>query len=225
MTLTATLNDSELLRRVRAELEWNPRVNAKEIAATVKDGIVTLTGFADTFGTKQAAIDAVHQISGVRDVADEVQARWPGGKKTDPEIAQAVRAALVWDVFVPDERIRSTVSNGWVTLEGEVDRWQQREDAGRCVERLAAVRGVTNRIEIKPLAVDTGKIRTSIEEALKRRAEREARRIRITCFDGGVVALAGKVDSWAEKNAVEQLALYTPGVNRVTNEIQVDPYT
>lgn len=223
MAITTTLSDSELHQRVRVELEWHPRVNAPEMVATVKNGIVTLSGFVDTYAQKTAAIEAVHQISGVLDVADEIQVRTVRAK-TDQEIAQAVRTALTWDVYVPDERIRSTVSGGWVTLEGKVDRWQQREDAARCVERLSGVHGVTNKIEVMPPKVDAGKIRSSIESALARRAEREARRIGVTVVDG-IVTLTGKVDSWAEKNAVGQLASYSPGVKSVANKIIVDPYS
>ena len=121
MSITATLSDSELHQRVRMELEWNPRINAPEITTAVKEGVVTLAGFVDTYGKKTAALEAVHQISGVLDVADEIQVRASRGK-TDQEVAQAVRSALTWDVYVPDEQIRSTVSGGWVTLEGKVDR-------------------------------------------------------------------------------------------------------
>lgn len=223
MVITTRMSDSELQQRVRVELEWHPRVNAPEILATVKGGVVTLGGFVDTYPKKMAALEAVHQISGVLDVADEIQVRAVRAK-TDQEVAQAVRTALTWDVYVPDERIRSTVSGGWVTLEGKVDRWQQREDAARCVERLGGVRGVTNKIEVTPPRVDAGKIRSSIENALARRAEREARHIGVTVLDG-IVTLTGKVDSWAEKNAVGQLASYSPGVKGVANKISVDPYS
>jgi len=54
-----------------------------------------------------------------------------GLTRTDTQIAQAVRQALEWDVFVPDQNITSTVTDGCVTLEGAVDRWSQRNDAER----------------------------------------------------------------------------------------------
>jgi osmotically-inducible protein OsmY len=223
MATSTILSDSELQQRVRVELAWHPRVNAPELTATVKKGVVTLGGFVDSYAKKQAAIEAVHQIAGVLDVADELQIR--GGRaKTDQEVSEAIRSALAWDVFVPDEQIRSTVSGGWVTLEGKVDRWQQREDAARCVERLTGVLGVTNKIEVAAPVVDALKIRSAIEGALTRRAEREAHRIGIQVVDG-TVTLTGKVDSWAERNAVGQLASYSPGVRSVVNRITVDPYS
>ena len=92
------------------------------------------------------------------------------------------------------------------------------------MERLSGVTGVTNKIGVTPPKVDAGKIRSSIEGALTRRAEREAQRIGVTVVDG-VVTLTGKVDSWAEKNAVGQLAWYSSGVKSVANHITVDPYS
>ena len=220
---TITTTDIDVQKRVQQELEWNPRVDATDLGVRVKSGVVTLTGFVDSYAKKVAARDAAHQVAAARDVVDEIEVRIRMQGLTDQEIAHAVRSALIWDVFVPDERIRSTVSDGWVELEGDVDRWQQREDAARCVERLNGVRGVTNRIEVKGPAVDAPRIRTAIEGALTRRARREARRISVE-VQGPVVTLGGTVDSWAERNALECLAFYSPGVRRVVNEIRVDPY-
>ena len=223
MTLVQNRTDGEILRRVQDELEWNPRVEAAEITANVKSGVVTLSGFVDSYAHKVAAVEAVHHVVGVHDVVDEVEVRSRRQAKADEEIARAVRTALEWDVWVPDDRIQSTVSNGWVTLEGSVDNGQQREDAMRTVERLLGVRGVTNKISIDAPVITAAGIRSSIEKALQRRATREARHLTIDVRDG-VVALRGTVDSWAEKNAVERLARYTPGVRKLVNEITVDTY-
>jgi osmotically-inducible protein OsmY len=223
-TTTIAPSDNAIQQRIQQELEWDPRVDAAGIAVKVKSGIVTLTGVVDSYAKKVAACAAVHRVGGARDVADELEVRISTHAKSDLEIAQAVRSALIWDVFVPDERIKSSVSDGWVTLEGDVDRWQQREDAAHCVERLKGVRGVTNRIEVKTPAVDAARIRTSIEDALKRRAEREAKRLSVTVADG-VVTLKGTVDSWAERNAIERLAYYSPGVRQLKNEIRIDSFT
>jgi osmotically-inducible protein OsmY len=58
-------------------------------------------------------------VIGVLDLANDIKIKVPGGlTRTDTEMAQAVRHTLQWDVFVPDEKITSTVSDGWVTLDG-----------------------------------------------------------------------------------------------------------
>jgi osmotically-inducible protein OsmY len=223
MTLVQIRSDGELLRRVQDELEWNPRLEATEITARVRNGVVTLTGFVDAYAHKVAAVDAVHQLANVRDVVDDLEVHSHRQAKADEEIARAVRCALAWDAWVPDERITSTVSHGWVTLDGKVDNGQQRDDALRAVERILGVRGVTNRIAIDAPAITAAGIRSSIEKALTRRAAREAKHLAIDVRDG-VVTLKGTVDSWAERNAVERLASYTPGVRKLVNEIVVDAY-
>jgi len=222
MTYATLKSDAEIQRQVLQELVWDPRVDAAEIGVQVKAGIVTLTGAIESYAKKIAAREAAHRVAGVLDVADELKVHVGTGKeRLDTDLAQAVRSALEWDAFVPDEKIRSTVSNGWVTLEGEVEQWTQREDARRAVERLTGVRGVTNQILVRPRVVDSGRIRRVVEEALARQAEREAKRIEVG-VEGGVVRLSGTVRSWSEKNAIERAAGFAPGVRGIENELVVD---
>jgi osmotically-inducible protein OsmY len=78
-------------------------------------------------------------VGGVLDVGDDVQVHIPNSlKRTDTDIAQAVRLALMWDVYVPEERIQTTVSDGWVTLDGEVESWSQRNTAHNAIQNLMA---------------------------------------------------------------------------------------
>jgi len=78
-------------------------------------------------------------VRGVLDVANDLVAEIAGRERhSDTEIAQAVRDALRWHAFVDDKKIRSTVTDGWITLEGEVAQWFQRSDAERAAERLSA---------------------------------------------------------------------------------------
>jgi osmotically-inducible protein OsmY len=224
MSLATLKSDLELKREVQRELDWEPRVDATDIRVQVEDGIVTLNGSVSAYAQKVAAREAAHRIVGVLDLVDELQVIILGQQKTDQELAQAVRHALAWSFYVPDREITSTVSNGRVTLEGTVKRGHEREEAVRAVERLSGVRGVTDHITIQFAAVDPAALRTSIEGALARRAQREAERIKIVVANG-IVTLEGSVDSWADKNAVERLSLYAPGVKHIVNNILVDPYS
>src|SRR5512138_860602 len=173
-------SDSELRTQVMRELKWDSSIGWSEIGVEVLDGLVTLTGTVDTYAKKLAAQEAAHRIVGVLDVANEIAVA-PAGAffRTDEEIARAVRHVLEWDALVPDERIKSTVSDGWVTLEGDVDLWREREDAERTVLRLAGVIGVTNKIDVVTKEVDPRELREQIEYALERRADRQAERMRI----------------------------------------------
>ena len=63
------------------------------------------------------------------------------------------------------KQLKTTVSHGTVTLEGKVAYWTQRLDAERAIERLAGVKCVINRIEVKP------REHVNVEEARKGRRE------------------------------------------------------
>ena len=122
-----------------------------------------------SYATKLAAQAAAHRVTGVLDVANDIRVRIPGRQgRTDTEIAQAVRHALAWDVLVPDTSITSTVTDGWVTLEGQVERLREREDAERAVRYLQGVRGVTEQAGVRPPTVQPERVREVIEEALER---------------------------------------------------------
>lgn len=218
-------SDSSLQQRVIRELAWDTRIDATDVGVEVDDGVVTLTGTVGSWAKKLAAQDAAHRVAGVHDVANDIQVRIPGAAGgTDTEIAQAIRAALEWNVMVPDERIETTVSNGVVTLTGNVDFWTQRQDAERVVRDLAGVRAVVNKIEVVPAsAVGPDDIRRSIEAALDRQAARHAGHIKLKVEDG-LVTVDGVVHSWAEREAVVGAARGTPGVKNVQSHLRVEPY-
>ena len=217
-------SDSEINNQVLRELKWDSRIAWSKIGVEVKQGVVTLTGVVSSYAQKLAAQDAAHRISGVLDVANDVEVK-PEGLfgRTDADIALAVRHVLLWDALVPDERIKSTVSDGWVTLEGDVDFWHQRQDAEQTVLRLEGVIGVTNQIKVAPRRVDPMELREEIECALEQRADREAERLRIEVHDGAV-DLFGRVHSWQEKRAVIGSISHAPGVTAIRDHLRIDPY-
>lgn len=216
--------DNEVKQQVLRELKWDSRISWAGIGVSVLDGIVTLTGSVSSYASKSAAQQAAHRVAGVLDVANEIEVK-PSTNlaRSDTEIAKAVRHTLEWDTMVPDERIHSTVARGWVRLEGDVDLWRERQDAERAVLRLAGVVGVINMITIRKREVDPQLLREEIEEALERRADREAERIRIEVTDG-TVDLWGRVHSWLERRAVLGSISHAPGVSAVRDHLRIDPY-
>lgn len=217
-------SDRDLKQRILRELKWDSRVSWASINVEVTDGIVTLVGNVPTYVQKIAAQEAAHRVAGVLDVANDIEVR-PIDQfvRTDSEIASAVRNALEWDALVPNELIQSTVSSGWVTLEGQVDYWRERTDAERAIRRLAGVIGVINKITIRKQTVNEKQLREEIEFALERRADREAERLRIEVHDGAV-DLWGRVHSWQEKRAVIGSISHAPGVTQLKDHLRIDPY-
>jgi len=217
-------SDIELAQRIMRELKWDSRINWARVNVDVKDGVATLTGAVPTYLQKLEAQNAAHRVVGVLDVANDIEVK-PVDRfaRTDTEIAGAVRNALEWDALVPNELIQSSVSDGWVTLEGEVDYWRERGDAEEAIRRLAGVVGVTNKITVRKQPIDSEDLREEIELALETRAEREAERLRVEVSDGAV-DLFGRVHSWQEKRAVVGSISHAPGVIQVRDHLRIDPY-
>lgn len=215
--------DSAIKEAVLRELKWDTRVKDTEVGVEVDGGIVTLTGTVGSWAKRHAAQVAAHRVAGVLDVANDIEVRVSRSGLNDTDIARAVRHALEWNVFVPDQRIRSTVSDGVVTLEGEVDCGSEREDAERAVRDLAGVRSVLNRLEVRVQPIEPKAVRHAIEQALERQAEREGKSLDIQVRDGRV-SISGVVRSWKEREAVLGAARGTAGVRNVDNHLRIDPY-
>jgi osmotically-inducible protein OsmY len=202
------------------ELKWESRIQPNEIGVTAKDGVVTLTGTVDTYIKKRAAEQATFRVHGVKAVANDIQVRLPSmSERTDTDLARAAREALQMDIEVPANQVKVTVSNGWVTLDGEVEHGFQMQASERTVHRLAGVTGVSNLITVKP-RVSLGEVKQDIEQALVRNARTDARNIQVE-VEGRKVILRGRVPSFAEKEAAELTAWAEPGVTEIENQIAV----
>jgi osmotically-inducible protein OsmY len=213
--------DAEIHHDVLEELRWDTRVTETDVGVEVDDGVVTLTGTVESWAARLAAVEAAHRVAGVLDVANEIVVRLPGSMEIgDVDIAHAAREALQRDVFVPSDRITTTVSNGVVVLEGTVERWVEYDDAARAIAHLPGVREVKNHLVVDPPAIAKDTVRSAIEGALARHAAHAARRVGIAIADGTVI-LSGAVPSWAERRAIEGAVRGTRGVGNIDNRLRI----
>lgn len=215
------MNDKDLRQFVLDELEYEPSIDAADIGVAAENGVVTLTGYVPNYAQKLAAERAAWRVKGVKGIAQEIQVRLPGHTRSnDDEIAQRALNILAWSTQVPSDAIRVKVSDGWITLSGQVDWNYQRNAAEFEVRKLSGVLGVINCIELKPKA-QVGDVKQRILDALKRHAEIEAGRIRVDVRNDGTVRIEGEVDNWDERQAVERAVWSASGVRAVEDRLRI----
>lgn len=214
--------DRDLKHNVERALEWEPSIDDGDMGVSVEAGVVTLRGNVRSYAEKIAAERVALAVYGVKAIANDLVIHLPNlFQRTDTEIAQAAAAALGWNVMIPRDRVTVTVTNGWLELHGTVDWQYQKDAAARAVRTLTGVKGVTNGIVVKSRAKATD-IRAQIEDAFRRSAEIDARRISVNATNGTVI-LSGNVHSWAERRQAERAAWAAPGVVQVDDRLTVVP--
>ena len=214
----------ELQTDVLEELAWDPEVDSSNIGvAAGKEGVITLTGRVGSYAQKRLAEQVTKRVPGVHAVVNDIEVIiGEHAQREDADVAEAAVRAIRWATTVPD-RIQVAVANGWLTLEGQVEWEYQRRAAYNAVRELIGVKGVTNKITIKP-KVSPVEIKRKITDAFERNALLDAGQVKVES-DGGKVILTGTVRSWAERDDAERTAWAAPGVIAVDNRLTVKAFT
>jgi osmotically-inducible protein OsmY len=146
-------SDSDIKRDVEQELRWDRDVDASDIAVAVKSGVVTLGGFVRGYMQRWQAERDAKRVAGVLAVANDIEVRLPLiHQKPDPEIARDVVAAIKNELPCSHPSIKAVVSDGWVSLEGDVEWHYQKERTEAAARRVRGVKGISNQINVKPSA-------------------------------------------------------------------------
>jgi osmotically-inducible protein OsmY len=211
--------DKQLQDAVEQELRWEPSVGAEHIGVSVKNGVVQLDGHVNGYPEKWGAERAAMRVANVKAVASEIKVELPySATRTDADIARAALNLLEWNLIVP-KTVKVQVTDGWLTLQGEVEWQYQKEEAERALRSLTGVKIVVNEITVKPRVSAVG-VKNKIEDAFKRSAEIDAGHIEVEAT-GGTVTLRGNVRSWAEREEAERVAWAAPGVTNVKDLIRL----
>jgi len=211
--------DSDIQHDVELEIRYDPAIDSHDIGVSVRNRIVTLTGFVRSFTEHSQVERDAKRVAGVAAIANELQVKIASAEeRPDSDLAQDAVLALVSQVPYLTG-VTPIVRNGDVTLEGEVEWRFQKEQAAEAVRRVRGVKSVTNLIRVKP-RLEAEDVRAQIEHALVRSADIDAARIVVEA-EGGKVILKGTVRTLAEKEDAERAAWQAPGVTAVDNRLLV----
>jgi osmotically-inducible protein OsmY len=213
--------NEDLQKDVQDAIKWEPLLNAAEIGVIAKDGVITLTGTVDSYAKKLEAEDAAKSVKGVKAVIVKLDVKLSSdwAKKDDSEIADELIKAAKWNWDIPKDEIKIKVENGWVTLDGEVEYYYQKDAIEDLVENHSGITGVTNNISIEESEDQVEK--ADIESALRRNWLVDDTNVEVRVSNHNVT-LSGSVESWFERDKAEQIAWDAPGVWYVDNQLVVD---
>ncbi len=217
-TTSLTHTDLGIRDSVLQQLAWDSQVEASAIGVTAKDGVVTMTGFIDSYAGKLAAERVAKRVRGVRAVANDIQVRLRL-ERTDPELAADAARALDLRATLP-ETVQAVVHNGHVTLTGTVPTLFQRAVAEKALRHIKGIKNVVNRVQVGPVSI-VPNIERQVLRALQMTADVDARGIEVT-VSGPRVTLTGRVRTWHERESAERAAMHAPGITEVDNQLAVE---
>ena len=147
-TASITGTDVHVRNAVVRQLDWDPEVDAGAIGVSAHDGVVTLTGFVDSYAEKLAAERVAKRVRGVRGVANDITVRQMVGR-TDADIAHDAIVALKARPALADT-VQVAVHHGHITLTGQVEWLLQKEAPNAPSSTCRGLLGVFNHITVKP---------------------------------------------------------------------------
>ena len=210
----------DIREAIKAELAFDPLVDATDIRVRDLNGDVALNGTVSSYPQYLEAAAAAQRIGGVKNVHNHLEVMLPEGDyRDDAMLATAANNALAQNVNVPDG-VEATARHGNLELTGTVRYGPQRDAAERAVAGLTGVRHVRDEIEIGYDA-DPADVTLLVEDALARSAlVPDDSDVQVGAM-GNTVTLTGNVRTWAEHDAVIGAAWMARGVSDVRDFLEV----
>lgn len=209
---------SEQLHREVAKALAKANLSSRSGVEKVIDGVVYLNGRVYSAAEAEEAIKIASEVRGVRDVVSKITLA-PEAIAEDSVLVNEVEDAIA-AAGVSVENVYASARNGLVYLEGIAWKGRDKERAERAAKSVAGVRGVINRLRApsEPLSEDE-RIAWDVLRGLEK-AKINAVDVSVA-VSAGTAFLDGEVDSEEQRDEATAIALSTPGVDNVRNDLSV----
>jgi osmotically-inducible protein OsmY len=137
--------DADIAAAAVQALKWNVLVPPDKVKVTVDNGWITLKGEVNYRYQKEAAENAIRNLSGVIGVSNLIEIK---PSVSSSEVKKKIEDALERMAQVDAQRIQVETTNGKVVLKGTVRSWAEREEAEKAAWRAPGVSQVEDQIRI-----------------------------------------------------------------------------
>lgn len=149
-------SDAWITMKVKMALAFHRNVKASTTEVRTDNGVVTLSGTADSPSQKQLASEYAKDVDGVTEVRNNLVVTHGTPRKErfteridDASITAQVKAALLFHKSTHAMATKVTTQDGVVTLRGEVENAAERDLAAKYAEDVAGVRKVRNEMTVR----------------------------------------------------------------------------
>lgn len=196
----------------------------RAVTVAVTNGVVTLTGRADSAWERNRAEEIARDHSDVSDVDNEVQiVSDRSDESIGEEVSRRLRNYVHYSIF---DNVTLSVKDGIVTLMGDVTWGYKAKDMAKMASRVPGVRGVENHVEILPASANDQQLRNELASRIYGDSSFVNYSIQTVppvhiIVENGRVTLTGVVDTRLQKLRAEQIARQTFGVFSVDNQLRI----
>ena len=139
-------DDTEIATEILNALKWDLEIPSDDIIVKVENGWVRLDGEVQWNYQREAAKKVVKQLSGVLGVTNDIRL---SAETHDTIEKKDIQAALTRNWSINEQEINVNVLGNKVTLNGTVDSYYQRDEAGRIAWNAPGVISVDNELVVK----------------------------------------------------------------------------
>ncbi len=158
------VSDATITASVKSKLLWNEHTDGLDINVDTRDGIVTLSGAADSTASRELAGRLAANTEGVRDVSNDLRVETKSGQSrasaagadhtgdaiSDSWITSKVKTTFLLSRDISSSDIGITTHDGVVTLTGQVDSGAERDLAVEVAKDIRGVKAVkAGNLEVK----------------------------------------------------------------------------